>query len=699
MKIPRYLAKYTIPAGKGGARMNATAMAGPATAMGEMGELLAQMGEKAVAKQQEADDNAWISKTTADATRHWNEYLVKSQDGAGEGAAGFTERTMGAFTTWQENTLKGAPSDRARQLATGRIERLRTAIHGDAMRFEAGARRAHRLAEFDRGVDALSSSAFNMPDRFESYLAQLDGDIKAASATWMHPEDATARRMAAEATLATSALRGRIASDPYGVLQMLEAGAEGGDPAADRLGAQGRLQLISAARSEISRRDVEANAVRQGIRSQIQEVKGIIRTGFDPGDNRMTGLENAIAKIGDADLSWQLAGLRSDLAFQTEVRTWSPGDLQNWVSSEEARLDAGGVVSAEGAHRVELARDLLSTMRTEVARDPLSWANRAGIRQVSSLTLTGNQAEATMRTRVADALAVSDHYGIAPKFLTDEDRTQLKSALEGSGVDEKLAIVKRIREGFGNHAFEVLAEISGDAPVLVHAAGLAAGAGSPQAAHDALIGFEAIKAGNKILPKHTDMNIWADEILGSALGQVPRTRSALLTTAKGIYAARALRQGLGPNDEGELREILWKRSVQEAAGAVYDGAGNRWGGIAEWNDRQVLIPREIRADEFEDLAESLSAVDARGGLWNFEGAPRYGDGTPFDWEDLDDAYLIVFDHGRYFVSVTDPETDDPKFLAGDGPGGRYVLDLIRALPLVAAPPEGPDVDAAVIFGQ
>lgn len=629
-------------------------------------------------KIQEADDTAWVTETTGRAQREMLESFNAARQGAGEGASGFAANFMADFDKYAAQAVQTAPSGRARQDANARFSAMRTAFHADATGVELVAGQAKRTKDFNAGLDALATAAYQSPGKLEVLLKQHQGDLAAAAATWMTSEQATRYRGAGQQVLVESALRGMIAHNPNQALKALDQGEVS---PVQVLTVSQRQSLQGAARAELSRRQTAWNAQRREYREELRDVVDIMEAGFNPGIDRLKGLSAGITRLGDPELTADLRGALEIHAFQQEARGWTPADLQNWITEENGRLAKSGEVSALETKRIELAGRLLNTMNTEIRRDPLSWAGRAGVREIRPVNLTGDDAVDSMKRRTGDALTVAAYYGAKPKFLTDEESHQLRGVMESGNPDTVLGVIASIRSGFGAHTPDVLGEISKDAPVGAHIAGLSIlSQNHARTARDAVVGQQILKTTKDILPPAVDRKAMAAETYGAAFGGSPTTGAIAVEVANAIFAARAHARGLSPESDSDTVTQLYEASLQEAAGASYGPDGTQFGGIVNINGVAVIAPSNVSATKFRAAMSAMQDDDlirAGGG-----DLPKYTNGKAFTAKDLRQkkAWLVSIGEGEYLLSATDPAEGPAEFLQGSGPGGYFVLSVGEVMP-------------------
>ena len=687
---------------------------------GQLGRSVEGLGQ-ALQRQQEKSDAVAAAKTVAETRAFWQRQLIERAEQAPEDITGFHDQVLEAFDGDVAARLETAPATAADFLEI-QMAQLREDIGTKAATIESRGRVERR----NRDLAAIVSLNANAVRTDETQLGDALSEALGAVAALDLPEAQNAAAVAeVRRSLTKGLVQGLNERDPERARALLEAGTFDGD-----LAEGDKNTLVNDNQVELRRREVErrqraaqAQAERRALQTELrQEVRGalgIMGEGFNPGGQVLADLERRAERLQDAQALAMLQDAKALNVFRTEASQLTPPDLQGFVNREATRLaekpaakpSAPGVTAFE-LERLKLAEELLGTMNRELGKDPLSFASRVGVVRLEPLQLFDPPAEdggapdfpaarASIVKRISDALVVAGHYGVEPRFLTDEEAGQMASAFADNSVDGQMALLAAISQGFGTHTPDVLAEFRAEKPTIAHVGGLLTINGRPETARDALTGIKALEAGNAVLPPATEIAEWGDDVLGTAFGSVPATRSAVLDTAKAIYHTRAVRRGQAAPED--VDEALFKRALQEAAGAVFTPRDVQFGGIATWRGNEVVVPPEIAADDFADVIRRLEDQDLElasdGG-----GAPRHEDGTPFTAEELhDDAYLVSIGHGRYLVSMTDPVDGPPAWVMGTGPNSHYVLDLTRIARQIAAgtrgitlplPPEEPPEEPA-----
>lgn len=400
------------------------------------------------------------------------------------------------------------------------------------------------------------------------------------------------------------------------------------------------------------------------VSEQARDVLDMVDNGHEVDTKSITKLAGRLDELGKPVLAIRLRTAGEVQTFTSEARQWRPDQLQGWIN--EQRAATKGNVTPGQAARIDAGEKLLGRMRGRLKSDPLSWAVEAGVARLSPVDFRN---PASAQARVKTALAVSERYGIRPTFLTDEETGLIAGQLASAKPQDKVKLTAAIVGGFGRYGREVLGSISGADPVFAHAAGLAVSVpNGKDTAQRIFAGQEALRDKSVSIPSHAAFE--NAPTLGRALAYTPKTRGALMASAKAIYASEAAAAGLDPKI---VDEDVWAKAVNRAAGATYRQDGSRVGGIGSYRGNNIILPSDVSPDEIDTLMGRLSADDLKGAK------PTFGNGKPVDIDTIRSGYLFDAGSGRYFVSLDKAGTQFVR-----GPRGHFVLDLGALVPRLRA---------------
>jgi hypothetical protein len=408
-------------------------------------------------------------------------------------------------------------------------------------------------------------------------------------------------------------------------------------------------------------------ALDKSIDSQI----GFLKKGFPVPAEMRGALQREVAAANNPQLSQNLAFLDSLADWQKAHVAAPPAALDAQIEAMRGRIAKDGITEA-AATTLDVMESLRDEMAKGLATDPLTWANRAGVAQVEPLDFSDGPAlAASLSERVADANAVASHYGISPKFFTPAETDGLKKMLAETPLALP-SIVSSLTAGLGSDTARALAEVSDDAPILAHVAGLHAVTGSQRATVEIAEALEMRRQpGYKsALPTPAKLQGAAQAHLAGALGPDSAAMAQVSETAAALFERRAAVRGISPEDfdEGTPARELYVRALEETLGATWRD-GVRYGGTATVNGRATIAPPDVPADALEAMIENLTGDDML-----FQGMTGSANGVPIALSQIRAGQLVRVGPSRYRVATGDIEGGDPRYVPG-ADGGYFELDI------------------------
>jgi hypothetical protein len=187
---------------------------------------------KVLKKQEENDAVAWSGKVLSDAHIQWNDEYLKAQENAKPGGAGFTPEFLTKFDKYSEETVKNAPTDASKKYLTDRLTSMRTTLAGQALTFEAQARRDYRMDQSNTMIENNAKTVQDNPGNFTTLYAESLASIEALE---LPPKEKSALREKLKSTLPYAAVYGQVKVDPEGVARRLRGSVP--KPTTDATGA------------------------------------------------------------------------------------------------------------------------------------------------------------------------------------------------------------------------------------------------------------------------------------------------------------------------------------------------------------------------------------------------------------------------------------------------------------------------------
>lgn len=410
------------------------------------------------------------------------------------------------------------------------------------------------------------------------------------------------------------------------------------------------------------------------LKVDLKDINKILTKGGTVDIEVINGLENKAKSMGADGV--ELIALANNLKLKKQIFDVARKTNISSLSAEITKYSTDGIpgVGAAGIDTVietEIVNDLKTletNMRSELKRDPLTFAERSGNVKITPINfvdaqsfpgdrnLAGNY-ELRVSKRIREANTVSGIYGSAVKFLKDEEAASLKAFFENSqtSTDQKLAVLNKINQGFGRHSQDVFVELSQKgAPELAHIGGLMK-LGLIDNAKFALQGLDLKNAG-KLAPEATNINTQSEysNTVGNALIFAPaEVQGAAKRVTDLIYNKLANDQGLQ-----FFRNNVYADAAKMALGNVDDVSGH-----------PTVIPKELDADKLEDMIEKITVQDFVNQGFNIDAKLL---------EDINDGEynLYVVGDGQYKLARGTP--GEPDFLiAGDKSGNEIILNALQ----------------------
>jgi len=279
-------------------------------------------------------------------------------------------------------------------------------------------------------------------------------------------------------------------------------------------------------------------------------------------------------------------------------------------------LEGPGVTEGQASLGLEFLRGFKADMEKQLKSDPVGYASKVGSVDITPIDLspqaiqssnfTGGIDNTGISKRINDAIAIHGHYELdgAIKFLTPEDVAKYAPSFNTGTAVEKMQAITTVQQMFGRHAGSVLEQLSSQAPVTMHVAGLMQDGLMPQA-EVIFKGVEEINA-NGVPIEGADMREAESTmfgIIGAAYEFLPGELNAKLKkdikdVALAYYAEVISRKVDKTYDEG-----LWSEAVKIASGFNPQTGG---GGVQEIKEKPTILPPNRTAEEIKTALENIT---------------------------------------------------------------------------------------------
>lgn len=540
------------------------------------------------------------------------------------------------------------------------------------------------LAAFEENVNARITGALRIAAKggydgtadaalafeLEGIGAQIDGSS-------LSPLQKSRMKQAAAQDLWSARIMGSFEDLPdetarAAFAQQLETDWQNGEG----LGARLDQKSFDAVRNQMARRlqaDEAAAAKRAAaLDKSIDAQLSYLKKGWPVPAEMRESLRQEVAATGDAALAANLDFLDGLAGWQQAHVAAPPAVLDAQIAALRGRIAREGITPA-----ADTTLDVMESLRKEMdiglKTDPLGWASRAGVAAIEPLDFSdGAKLSASLSARTADATAVGRHYGVAPKFFTPTERDGLKKMLASTPLALP-SIASALSAGLGSDTPRALAEVSEDAPVLAHVAGLVHATGDQRVAVEIGEALELRRQpGYKsALPSPAKLSSATVRAVDGALALLPATGARVMETAATLLEGRAFARGIGLDDfdtDGSPARTAYLEAVDQVLGARTIG-GVKHGGLTDVNGFTTIAPPDMPADELQDVLDGLTADDlaAQPPIFAQNGIPV----TP---RQIRNGRLVMTTPGRYRVALGDVEAGDPRYVASTD-GGYFELDI------------------------
>tara|TARA_R100001463_G_scaffold42220_2_gene88717 strand:+ start:1609 stop:4278 length:2670 start_codon:yes stop_codon:yes gene_type:complete len=271
-------------------------------------------------------------------------------------------------------------------------------------------------------------------------------------------------------------------------------------------------------------------------------------------------------------------------AARNEVRQMNPDQITKYIND----LRAEGTETERQRNVISFLEDYQTKFQKRIDDTPYQVAQQNGLlagkfkrinfdfssEQSVKNVMDGLKLRNSLYREV-DALYNRTKRGLQPKILDDGEVIQFSNILDSMDFPTKFNAIMSVQQALGNDAQHLFTQVSDDAPLLSHLAGLMSDGLVPEA-EIIFKGLEEIEANGSPI-QGADMAFAEDElfsIIGSAYEMLPGKLNAQLkknvkTVAQAYYAEFISRTG-----DRTYQPDLWQKAVNIAVGANIKSGDN-----------------------------------------------------------------------------------------------------------------------------
>lgn len=522
----------------------------------------------------------------------------------------------------QEEVMGGVSTPRQKRLMEAELARARVAVEANVFQREfdlRGSQARATLAASLRQTANTIPAAGSDEERALAYERALASIAAMKEAGYIDAEEAETLRARLDRDVADALVLDAINKDPA------SAAATLGQPGAFGLDETDRQRYLSTA-TRISEQD--GRATQSKLETRLDTARRVLVSG---GTLATEDLDALRQEVSGTDLAPKLEG--AVLASQQLGHFYqaAPAERAALIAAERAKGITIEDASIDGA-RLAALEEIDAAATKDLATDPIGYAVKAGLVGAAPLDLSD---QASVNDRMALVQELKGQYGAAPRIFSEAERKGFKEIAETGTVEDQMALLVSINDGFGAGAGAAFAELDNIDAAMRRAGALVFETGNDDVARTILAGRVAMKAGDE-LSAPSDAALGAFEAsFDGVLGARPGRREEWIGAVRAYYAAKAPGR-VTQNDLRGQRELLAEAAQAVAGGVVVQG--KTWGGIQEVNGRRVKLPVTLDGNSAERLLSEADEAAWRAGSLSgnlpHEGeAPQIPKGAVLQWVD------------------------------------------------------------------
>jgi hypothetical protein len=394
---------------------------------------------------------------------------------------------------------------------------------------------------------------------------------------------------------------------------------------------------------EIRFRNAGAEESERQFKSKLDDVKSMIKDGFEPDNASMQWLMNNMGSLRlDSPVRKEANALNTIVKINRDLNSMSLLDRETYEQNMRTNVTAENydtydfVKQANSKYRDNISKDFIGTMKKQD--------------KYKGSVLDFSLPDSRFQPQVDERIKTADLFGrvnnVKPKYLDEGEIESFRAEYQKASTQDKQLIMGRIVKTFGSKAGVVFDQLSPKDPVMGHLGGLFVNQSNKETLDAVIKGQDIINSGIKYDVNRLTEASAIRNVIGDAFYDVPKIQTAVIETAKALYAEEAVRKNYAKFNGSAFEEAL-----QKAAGQKSGSDGKLYGGIIKHNGVKVSIPSSIPTKEFDDVMDKATLADFRYASDNF--AMRKNTNGLFDDNNLEytsdklkEAVLIPIDSNR-----------------------------------------------------
>jgi len=379
------------------------------------------------------------------------------------------------------------------------------------------------------------------------------------------------------------------------------------------------------------------------FKSEFGSIKSMLQDGIEPDNKTLQRFAIGIETLkADSPARKEAETLNTLLKVNKDLNSLSLSDRQAYEEKMRANVTLDNYASfdfvkeANSKYRDNISKDFVGTMKKQD--------------KYKGSILDFSLPDSQFQTQADNRILLADQFGnvnqVKPKYFDEGEIEAFRAEYQKSNTEGKQLLVGRIVKTFGAKSGVVFDQLSPKDPVMGHLGGLFINQSNKETLDAVVKGQEIINSGIKYDVNPTRESSVIRNAIGDAFYDAPKIQTAVVETAKALYAEEAVRKNYA-----KFSESAFEQALQKAAGQKSSSDGTLYGGIVKYNGVKVSIPSSIPTKQFDDVMDKATLADFRYSADNF--ARRANTNGLFDDNNLEytsdklkDAVLIPIDSNR-----------------------------------------------------
>ncbi len=394
---------------------------------------------------------------------------------------------------------------------------------------------------------------------------------------------------------------------------------------------------------EIRFRNAGAEESERQFKSKLNTIEGMLKDGVEPDNESLQWIMTNVGSLSPDSL------VRKDVdILTTKVKIYKDLNSMSLLDREAYEQKITSNRTADNYALVEFVKDSNSKYRDSLSKDFIGTMKKQDKYKGSALDFS--LPDSRFQPQVDERIKTADLFGrvnnVKPSYLDEGEIESFRAEYQKASTQDKQLIMGRIVKTFGSKAGVVFDQLSPKDPVMGHLGGLFVNQSNKETLDAVIKGQDIINSGIKYDVNKLTESSAIRNVIGDAFYDVPKIQTAVIETAKALYAEEAVRKNYAKFNGSAFEEAL-----QKAAGQKSGPDGKLYGGIIKHNGVKVSIPSSIPTKEFDNVMDKATLADFRYASDNF--AMRKNTNGLFDDNNLEytsdklkEAVLIPIDSNR-----------------------------------------------------